>query len=104
MKKTCCEDFSEDYAFDPSSIINIISENPQIGLAIVQLPIALANTLLTNKNSLQWSDHPTTPGYYWVNMNGAKSIKEYSSVEIDAIINLGNPRHYQYSGPILPPK
>lgn len=104
MKKTCYEDLPEGYAFDPTSIISIISENPQIGLAIVQLPITLANTLLANRNSLQWSDHPTTPGYYWVNMNGAKSIKEYSSVEIDAIISLGNPRRYQYSGPILPPK
>jgi hypothetical protein len=94
----------ENYEFDPSQIVQIIQENPQIGLAIVQLPIALANALMSGRSSPQWKDYPTLPGYYWLKMNGSLSIKEYSSTEIDAIISLGNPRHYKYAGPLEPPK
>jgi hypothetical protein len=98
------KEFQGHYGFDPTAIITLIAQNPQIGLALVQLPIALANALIHKYNDIKWSDHPTNPGYYWVNINGSTTIKEYSSVEIDAIINLGNPRQYKYAGPLEPPQ
>jgi hypothetical protein len=97
------EKSEEEYAFDPSSIIKIISENPQIGLALIQLPINIANSLIRKCNEYRWSEYPSRAGYYWVNMNGIISIKEYSSNDINSIVRLGNSKNYQYFGPLEPP-
>lgn len=99
----------DNYTFDPSAIIKIISENPQIGLALVQLPITIANNLIRNHNDLKWKDNPTRPGYYWVKGNDEIiSIKEYSSKDIDTIVNTGVnsaiKNLFKFAGPIHPPE
>jgi hypothetical protein len=96
--------YSDNYTFDPSSIIKVISENPNLGLALVQIPIDIAKSLIAKYSDLTWKDYPTIPGYYWLKSNGHLSIKEYSSNEINSIISLGNSTSYQYAGPIEPPK
>lgn len=99
----------EQYTFDPSSIIKIVSENPEIGLSLVQLPINIANSLINKYNGLKWLDNPTRPGYYWVKSHDAViSIKEYSSKDIDTIINSktnGSIKSlFKFAGPIDPPE
>jgi hypothetical protein len=97
-----------NYGFDPSAIITIVSQHPKIGLALVQLPINIANALIHKYNDLKWSDNPTKPGYYWVKSHdGAISIKEYSSKDIDTIISTGlngiTKSLFKFSGPLEPP-
>jgi hypothetical protein len=113
MKQTYTEINEEgsqtNYGFDPSAIINIISEYPQIGLALVQLPISVANALVHKHNDLKWSDNPTRPGYYWVkNHGGVVSIKEYSSKDIETIVNSGLnglvKNLFEFAGPLQPPE
>lgn len=99
---------NDKYEFDPSSIIKIISENPQIGLALIQLPITIANSLIRNHNNLKWKDNPTEPGYYWVKTHdGVISIKEYSSKDVEMIVNSGLngavKNLFKFSGPLEPP-
>lgn len=94
---------NEEYSFDPSSIIKIISENPNIGLSLIQLPIDIANSLINRCKEYEWCEYPSRAGYYWVDINGAISIKEYSTHEIESIISLGNSKHYRYCGPLQPP-
>ena len=102
------QDFQGHYGFDPTAIINIIAQNPQIGLALVQLPIAIANALVHKHNDLKWSDSPTTPGFYWVKLkeSAACEIKEYTSKDVDAIINSANPvvKTFEFAGPLEPPQ
>lgn len=97
------------YGFDPSSIMKMISENPEIGLAIIQVPIRIANTILKNHNDLKWTNNPTKPGYYWVKSHDEViSIKEYSSKEIEVIINTGLngiiKNLFKFAGPLQPPE
>jgi hypothetical protein len=106
MKKKYSE---EQYTFDPSSIIKIISQNPQIGLALIQVPIDIATALLHGYNDLKWKDNPTKPGYYWVKShNEVISIKEYSSKDIDTIVSTGLNDSvkslFKFAGPLEPPK
>ena len=103
------KEFQGHYGFDPTAIITLIAQNPQIGLALVQLPIALANALMHKHNDLKWSDNPTTPGYYWVKSpSGECSIKEYSSKDIDSIFNSGIngivKNLFKFAGPLEPPQ
>lgn len=104
--KTTYSELNEGYTFDPTAIVNIISQNPQIGLAIVQLPITLANALIHNHNNLKWSDNPTVPGYYWVRYKNGSGvgINEYSSKDIATIINTGHMNSYEFAGPLEPPQ
>lgn len=109
MQKTYSENDGQEYSFDPSSIITIISQNPQIGLALVQVPINIANALLRRYNDLKWMDNPTRPGYYWVkSYDEVISIKEYSSKDIDTIVNTivnGIVKNlFQFAGPLEPPE
>jgi hypothetical protein len=109
MQKTYLENDGQEYSFDPSSIITIISQNPQIGLALVQVPINIANALLHRYNDLKWMDNPTRPGYYWVKSHDEViSIKEYSSKDIDTIVNTGIngiiKNLFQFAGPLQPPE
>jgi len=109
MKQIYSEANEEAYTFDPSSIITLLSQNPQIGLAIVQLPISIANALIYKHNNLKWKDNPTEPGYYWVKShNGVISIKEYSSKDIDYIIDTGLnavvKSLFEFYGPLEPPE
>ena len=109
MQKTYSENDGQEYFFDPSSIITIISQNPQIGLALVQVPINIANALLRRYNDLKWMDNPTRPGYYWVkSCDEVISIKEYSSKDIDTIVNTsvnGIVKNlFQFAGPLEPPE
>ena len=100
------KEFQGHYGFDPSAIVNIISENPQLGLALVQLPISIANALMRKHNDLKWLDHPTTPGYYWVRYKNGSGvgINEYSSKDITSIINTGHMTSYEFAGPLEPPQ
>jgi hypothetical protein len=83
MQTTYSDHDGQEYTFDPSAIIKIISENPQIGLALVQVPINIANTLLHRYNNLKWKDNPTKPGYYWVkSVEGVLSIKDRASIRV----------------------
>jgi hypothetical protein len=109
MKKPYSETTEENYGFDPSSIVTLLSQNPQIGLAIIQLPISIANALMYKHNNLKWKDNPTEPGYYWVKShNGVISIKEYSSKDIDYIIDTGLngvvKSLFEFYGPLEPPE
>ena len=109
MQKIYSENDSQEYSFDPSSIIKIISQNPQIGLALIQVPIDIATALLHGYNDLKWKDNPTKPGYYWVKShNEVISIKEYSSKDIDTIVNTGLngvvKSLFKFAGPLEPPK
>jgi hypothetical protein len=109
MKTTYLENHDEQYSFDPSSIIKIISQNPQIGLALVQVPINIANALLRRHNDLKWKDNPTKPGYYWVKTHDEViSIKEYSSKDIDTIVYTSTngiiKNLFQFAGPLDPPE
>lgn len=109
MQKTYSEHDDQQYSFDPSSIIKIISENPQIGLALVQVPINIANALLHGYNDLKWKDNPSKPGYYWVKSHDEViSIKEYSSKDIEYIVTGGLngaiKNLYQFAGPLQPPE
>jgi hypothetical protein len=109
MKTTYSQNENEEYSFDPSSIIKIISQNPQIGLALVQVPINIANALLHRHNDLKWRDNPTKPGYYWVKSHDEViSIKEYSSKDIDTIVNTSVngiiKNLFQFAGPLEPPE
>jgi hypothetical protein len=109
MKTTYLQNENEEYSFDPSSIIKIISQNPQIGLALVQVPINIANALLHRYNDLKWRDNPTKPGYYWVKSHDEViSIKEYSSKDIDTIVNTSVnviiKNLFQFAGPLEPPE
>ena len=108
MKQTYLEN-SDEYGFDPSSIITLLSQNPQIGLAVVQLPISIANALMHKYNDLKWLDNPTKPGYYWVKSHDEViSIKEYSSKDIETIVNTGLngviKSLFKFAGPLEPPK
>lgn len=99
----------EKYEFDPTSIITLISENPQLGIALIQVPISIANALIHKYSDLKWKDNPTKPGYYWVKSHdGAISIKEYSSKDIDSIVNTGLngiiKNLFQFAGPLEPPE
>jgi hypothetical protein len=99
------ESMKEHYGFDPSSIVTLISQNPQIGLALVQLPITIANSLIHKYNDLKWLDNPTSPGYYWVkSSNGECSIKEYSSTDISYVFNKKANGIFMFAGPLEPPK
>lgn len=107
MSDTCLNE--ENYAFDPSSIITLISQNPQLGVALVQLPITIANALMHKYNDLRWQDNPTKPGYYWVKSHDEViSIKEYSSKDVEMIMNSGLngvvKNLFQFAGPLEPPK
>jgi hypothetical protein len=98
-----------NYEFDPSSIVKLISTNPQIGLALIQVPISIANALIHKYVDIKWKDNPTKPGYYWVKSHdGAISIKEYSSKDVDTIINTGLngviKNLFQFAGPLEPPE
>jgi hypothetical protein len=105
MQKTYSEHDSQEYTFDPSSIVKIISENPQIGLALIQLPISIANSLMRSHNNLKWKDNPTKPGYYWVkSSNETISIKEYSSKDINYIIDTSLKSLLKFYGPLEPPE
>ena len=109
MQKIYSENDSQEYSFDPSSIIKIISQNPQIGLALIQVPIDIATALLHGYNDLKWKDNPTKPGYYWVKShNEVISIKEYSSKDIDSIVNASLnaviKNLFQFAGPLEPPQ
>ena len=105
MQTTYLEHDRQEYTFDPSSIIKIISENPQIGLALIQLPITIANSLMRNHNNLKWKDNPTEPGYYWVKShNETISIKEYSSKDINYIIDTSLKSLLKFYGPLEPPE
>ena len=94
----------DNYGFDPSKIIKVISENHDIGLALVQIPINIVNSIIGNLPDSNWKDYPTIAGYYWLKWNGHISIKEYSSTEINAIISMGNPKECKYCGPLKPPE
>lgn len=113
MKQTYSETNKEElessYGFDPSVIVKIISEHPKIGLALVQLPISIANALVHKYNSLRWSDNPSNPGYYWVKTHDEViSIKEYSSKDIEMIVkselNGAIKNIFKFSGPLQPPE
>lgn len=113
MKQTYSEINKEQeesaYGFDPSIIVKIISEHPQIGLSLVQLPISIANALVHKYNDLRWSDNPTKPGYYWVKTHDEViSIKEYSSKDIEIIVNTGLngviKNLFKFAGPLQPPE
>jgi len=105
MQKTYSEHDSQEYTFDPSSIVKIISENPQIGLALIQLPISIANSLMRSYHNLKWKDNPTVPGYYWVkSSNETISIKEYSSKDINYIIDTSLKSLLKFYGPLEPPE
>jgi hypothetical protein len=109
MQTTYSGHDGQEYTFDPSAIIKIISENPKIGLALVQVPINIANTLLHRYNNLKWKDNPTKPGYYWVkSVEEVLLIKEYSSKDIDMIVSTStentNKNRFQFAGPIEPPE
>jgi hypothetical protein len=110
MKETCLNNSNEDsYAFDPSSIIKLISSNPEVGLALIQLPISIANNLIYNHNNLKWLDNPTRPGYYWVKSHDqVLSIKEYSSKDVEMIANSGLSgvikNLFKFAGPLEPPR
>ena len=99
----------DNYTFDPSAIIKIISHPPQFGLALIQVPIDIATALLHGYNDLKWKDNPTKPGYYWVKShNEVISIKEYSSKDIDTIVSTelnGVVKSlFKFAGPLEPPK
>ena len=100
------QEFQSHYGFDPSSIINVISQNPQIGMALVQIPISIANSLMHKHNDLKWLSNPTTPGYYWVRYKNGSGIgiNEYSSKDINTIITTGHMTSYEFAGPLEPPK
>lgn len=103
------EDQNKNYSLDVSSIIKIVSENPTLGLALVQLPINLANSIIHKYTDLQWLNNPTRPGYYWVkSFDGTCSIKEYTSKDIEYITTSGLngivKNLYQFAGPLEPPK
>jgi hypothetical protein len=109
MQTTYLEHDGQEYAFDPSSIVKIISENPQIGLALIQLPISIANSLMRSHNNLKWKDNPTKPGYYWVKSHDEIiSIKEYSSKDIEIIFNTSLngviKNLFKFYGPLEPPE
>jgi hypothetical protein len=109
MQTTYSGHDGKGYTFDPSAIIKIISENPQIGLALVQVPINIANALLNRHNELKWKDNPTKPGYYWVKSHDEIiSIKEYSSKDIEIIFNTSLngviKNLFQFAGPLQPPE
>jgi hypothetical protein len=98
-----------NYEFDPSSIVQLISTNPQIGLALIQVPISIANALIHKYVDLKWKDNPTKPGYYWVKTHDQViSIKEYSSKDIDTIVHTGLngviKNLFQFAGPLEPPE
>ena len=106
--KQAYSETNDKYEFDPSSIIKLISENPKIGLALIQLPINIANTLIHRYNDFKWSDNPTRPGYYWVKTHDQViSIKEYSSKDVEMIVNSGLngavKNLFKFSGPLEPP-
>jgi len=105
MQTTYSGHDGQEYTFDPSSIVKIISENPQIGLALIQLPISIANSLMRSYHNLKWKDNPTEPGYYWVkSSNETISIKEYSSKDINYIIDTNLKSLLKFYGPLEPPE
>lgn len=104
MPREQIHSFERNYSFDPASVIEIISQNTELGLALVQLPINIANAIIHKYTELKWNDLPTSPGYYWVKMNGLVSIKEYSSKEIELIIDTSHISDCKFAGPLLPPK
>jgi hypothetical protein len=56
-------------------------------------------------NNLKWKDNPTVPGYYWVKgCNEIISIKEYSSKDINYIIDTSFESLFKFYGPLQPPE
>jgi hypothetical protein len=94
----------ETFGFDPTSIVRIVLENKELGLALVQIPLTILDNLISGKQELQWEGLPSTIGYYWQkNPSGLISIVAISEDVLSAIHEDGL-TGYQYAGPLIPPK
>ena len=89
----------EPYGFDPTAIVKIIVENRELGLALVQIPLAMLNNWIGGSTKLEWTNAPKFPGYYWVkDSNDMVTILYFGPEQILRV------RNGSFAGPLIPPK
>lgn len=95
---------NENFGFDPTSLVKVVLENKELGLALLQIPITLVDNWLNNSPTLEWKPYPTTIGYYWIsNSKGLTAIAEITKEYIEAV-NRGDIKGYKHAGPLIPPR
>lgn len=98
------KDHVERFGFDPTSIIRIVLENKELGLALVQIPITLLNSWLISAPELKWESLPSIIGYYWEkDPSGQISIVAINEETLQHLYET-KVFGYQYAGPLVPPK
>ena len=94
----------ENFTFDPTSLIKIVLENKELGLALVQIPLTILDNWISSGKDLTWETLPSIIGYYWEKSpSGQISIV---AVNEETLQHLYETKvfGYQYAGPLVPPK
>lgn len=98
------KDYVERFGFDPTSIVRVVLENKELGLALVQIPITILNSWLLSSPELKWESLPSIIGYYWEkDPSGKISIVAINEETLQAI-HEDRLVGYAYAGPLIPPK
>lgn len=96
-------DNQQPYSFDPSSIVKIIVENKELGLALVQIPLQMLNNWIGGNRELEWENKVKFPGYYWTKDDD--DMVSIIFVQPDDLSAYSYPKtRKKFAGPLIPPK
>lgn len=94
----------DNFQFDPSNLLKIITENKELGLALVQIPVTILEYWLSGSTELKWISLPSTVGYYWQkDPSGMITIIDIN-IDLLQLIHEQKIFSYKYAGPLFPPK
>ena len=91
----------QPYGFDPTAIVKLIVENRELGLALVQIPLAMLNNWMGGSRELEWEDKPRFPGYYWT--KDRDDLVGIVFVPPDNLASYAKSKT-KFAGPLIPPK
>lgn len=90
------------YGFDPTALVKVVLENKELGLALLQIPLAMVNQWI--QTPLTWEGLPSSAGYYWTkDKEGLVTISFITNGDLQ-IIHEQKLTGYTYAGPLAPPK
>lgn len=95
---------NENFTFDPASLVKIVLENKELGLALVQIPLTILDNWISSGKDLTWETLPSIIGYYWEKSpSGQISVVAVNEETLQHLYET-KAFGYQYAGPLVPPK
>ena len=102
LEQNFYEDQTKNYEFDPTTLVKVVLENKELGLALLQIPLAMVNHW--SNPPLEWIANPFIAGWYW--MKTPTNKISIISIDNEYLQNLHEDKitGFLYAGPLTPPK